>query len=48
MLANYRIQKRWHVGEVVKVNTKTMLVKSPDGKVIKRHKVKHGAVIVEE
>jgi hypothetical protein len=47
MLANYRIQKRWHVGEIVKNNPKTMLVKAPNGKTIKRHKIKHGAVVAK-
>ena len=47
MMANYRLKKRWHVGKLIKDNPKTILVEAPDGKTIKRHKMKHGARIVE-
>ena len=46
MKAIYTIKNERHTGEIVKSNHKTVWVKAPDGKIVKRHKVKHDVVIM--
>jgi len=41
MLVEYTIKNKRSIGSVVKDNPKTMLITAPDGKVVKRHKIKH-------
>jgi len=48
----YNINKSGNVvrenGKVLRTNVKTVWVKAPDGRPIKRHKVKHNVVLLAE
>ena len=48
MQATYTIKGKRHTGELIKSNHKTVWVKAPDGKIVKRHKVKHNVEIVSD
>lgn len=37
----YTLSKKTVTGEVIKDNPKTVIVMTPDGKAIKRHKLRH-------
>ncbi len=47
MKAIYTIKNERHTGEIVKSNHKTVWVKALDGKIVKRHKVKHNVEVVD-
>ena len=46
MQVEYTIKGKRHSGEVVKDNPRTVWVKAPDGKIVKRHKGKHNVRLV--
>lgn len=45
-MIEFNTQKGRRTGEVVKENKKTVLVRLPIGKVIKRHLIKHNVQVV--
>ncbi len=47
MQATHTIKGTRHTGEIVKCNHKTVWVKAPDGKIVKRHRVKHNVEVVD-
>ena len=47
MKAIYTIKGERHTGELIKSNHKTVWVKAPDGRIVKRHKVKHNVEVVD-
>ena len=47
MQATCTIKGKRHTGEIVKCNFKTVWIKAPDGKIVKRHLVKHDVEIVD-
>lgn len=47
-MVKYRLGNKIVEGSVIKENPLTVWIKAPDGKIIKRHKIKHGVIKLEK
>ena len=46
-IAEFTVSGNRRSSSILKSNPKTVLVKAPDGKIIKRHREKHGVIVYE-